>query len=59
MRDTQEVRELWDLLDNIDSQIADLKRQREQLDEWFQEANIERMQILRDLSHNGVEVEYA
>lgn len=59
MRDTQEVRELWDLLDNIDSQIADLKRQREQLDAWFMEANIERLQILRDLSHNGVEVEYA
>lgn len=56
MRDTQEVEELWELLDNIDQQIAELKEQQKQLDDWFMEANIERMQILRDLSHNGVHI---
>ena len=51
--------ELWEHLDVIDRQIADLKLQQEQLDAWFREAGAERAEILRELSRRGVEVEYA
>lgn len=59
MRDTQEVQELWEALDTIDRQIADLKAQRDQLDDWLTEAITERLDTLRQLSAEGVEPEYA
>jgi predicted nuclease with TOPRIM domain len=59
MRHTQETRQLWNDLDILDNQIADLKRRREELDEWMQEAIAERTEVLRQLSAMGIEPEYA
>ena len=59
MRHTQETRELWNDLDILDKQITDLKRRREQLDEWLTEAMQERTDVLRQLSAMGIEPEYA
>lgn len=56
---TDEVLKLWEELDMLDSQLADLKVQRDQLDDWIAEAIMERLETLRELSAQGVEPEYA
>lgn len=59
MRHTPEAQALWNDLDILDNQIADLKRRREELDEWMREAMQERTDVLRQLSAMGIEPEYA
>lgn len=59
MRHTEKARLLWNDLDILDNQIADLKARREELDEWMREAIEERTEVLRQLSAEGVEPEYA
>ena len=59
MRHTEKARLLWNDLSILDEQIADLKARREELDEWMREAIEERTEVLRQLSAEGVEPEYA
>lgn len=51
--------ELWEDLDFIDQRILELKAQREQIDEWIQDAIEDRTETLRALSLQGIEPEYA
>ena len=43
------IAELWEQLDIMDQQILDLKRQREQLDDYITEAITERLEVVREL----------
>ena len=43
------IAELWEQLDIMDQQIMDLKRQREELDDYITEAIRERIEVVREL----------